>query len=200
MMLDPEKRRAVKRAVLDRYARVAARPGGGFKYPTGGPGLAGLGYAPGLVAALPGQVLDGFCGVGHPLGLGWPLPGQVVLDVGCGAGVDTLLAASAVGPSGRCLGLDLSPDMLGRARDNARASGVGGAFFALASAEDLPVPDGAADLVVSNGALNLVVDKERALAGVWRALRPGGRLQVADMMLVGPAPATEEERAASWFR
>ncbi len=200
MPLTPEQKTAVRAAIAARYARVADRPGRGFKYPTGAAGMAGLGYGRGRICALPAGVGDFFCGVGNPFSLG-PLGfGQTILDVGCGAGVDTLVAAGMVGEQGLAVGLDPSPDMLGRARENLAASGAERAVLVRADAEDIPLADASVDVVISNGAMNLVVDKDRALAGIWRVLRPGGSLRVADQILVREPGACPLDPALAWFR
>lgn len=169
-------------AVLERFRKAAEDPRGLFDYPTGAEGLAGLGYAPGLLARLPAEVLKCFCGVGNPFLPGLPEAGWRVLDVGCGSGVDALVAALLVGASGRVEGLELSEHMLERARKNAAAAGLDTLAFAQGGAESLPYPDAGFDLIISNGVYNLVPDKARALAEAFRVLKPGGRLQLADQI------------------
>ncbi len=200
MPLHPGQKAAVRAAIAARYAKVAGRPGRGFKYPTGAAGMAGLGYDQERISALPAGAGDFFCGVGNPFSLGSLGSGQVVLDVGCGAGVDTLVAAGMVGEKGLAVGLDPSPDMLARARQNLAAAGSKRAVLVRADAEDIPLADASVDVVISNGAMNLVVDKDRALAGIWRVLRPGGTLRVADQILVREPDACPLDPALAWFR
>jgi SAM-dependent methyltransferase len=186
--------------IRGKYAQVAESPLGLFRFPTGRQGLAALGYPVPYLECLPGPVLESFCGVGNPFSLGPVERGWSVLDLGCGGGVDTLLAGLMAGPAGRAKGVEPVPEMLARARANLLASGLANVSFHQATAEDLPFPEAAFDLVISNGALNLVPDKARALAEAWRVLKPGGRLQIADQMLVGSALPDKEAAISCWFK
>lgn len=194
-----EQRIQIEASIRDKYRKVAAGSAGQFRYPTGQAGLDGQGYAPQWLERLPPAVRECFCGVGNPFSMGLPAAGQGVLDVGCGCGVDTLVAAGLVDEAGRAVGLEMSPDMLATARLNAQASGAQNAEFVEGSAEKLPFEDASFDLVISSGVYNLVIDKQAALAEAFRVLRPGGRLQVADQMLTGPASMSPGEAVASWF-
>ena len=129
-----------------------------------------------------------YCGVGNPFTLGPIHPGDTILDIGCGAGVDSIIAALMVGPSGSVTGVDLVPEMLERAKENARLVGAANVTFLEASAEELPFPDNSFDVVISNGVFNLVVDKAKALGEVYRVLKPGGRFMLADQVLAGELP------------
>lgn len=149
---------------------------------------------------MPEPVAASYCGVGNPFSLGPLQPGDRVLDLGCGAGVDAILAALLVGPEGRVVGLDLVPEMLDRARANAQLLKLENISFQETSAESLPVPDNSFEVAIANGVLNLVVDKLQALREIYRVLKPGGRLQVADQVLVGELPPDVATRVASWFR
>nr|WP_243310841.1 methyltransferase domain-containing protein [Fundidesulfovibrio agrisoli] len=200
MKLSTQQRERIAATLDEKYRSVASAPEGQFQYPTGQAGLDGLGYEPGWYAHIPGEVRRFFCGVGNPFKAGLPAPGQSVLDVGCGAGVDTLVAAALVGPEGLACGVERSFPMLERACRNREACGFVEAQFVSSVAEALPFADGSFDMVISSGVYNLVVDKREALQEAYRVLKPGGRLQVADQMLVGPPPMSEEEAALSWFR
>lgn len=173
----------LRAAVVDRFAAVAAEPRREEKFPVGPASAKALGYDPHEIDALPATATESFCGVGHPLGLGDVRPGQTVLDLGCGAGLDSLLAARRVGPAGRVVGVDLCPAMVGKARRNADTLGLPNVEFVEAGIENLPLPDASVDVVISNGVFNLCPDKPTVLAEVFRALRPGGRLQMADILL-----------------
>jgi arsenite methyltransferase len=177
--LDTARLRAEIHAV---YRRVAADPNGEFHFHRG-PAYAArvLGYDPGELARLPADVTSSFAGIGNPHAVA-PLPaGAVVVDVGCGAGTDLLIAAGRVGASGRAIGVDMTEAMLVRLRAGAAACGYGHVEGRLGDATALPVEDASVDRVISNGVLNLVPDKARAIAEIHRVLRPGGRVQIADI-------------------
>ena len=132
---------------------------------------------------LPRAAVDLALGVGHPVSHSGLRSGETVLDLGCGAGIDTLLAAQAVGVSGRVIGLDMTPEMADRARRNASAAGLSNVEIREGMIEEIPLPDACVDVVVSNGVLNLSTRKSRVLAEAWRVLHPGGRICIADLVL-----------------
>ena len=183
---------AIRRAIAEKYREVAVSARGLFKYPIGEASALGLGYLPALVARVPDMVRARFVGVGNPFALGGIAPGETVLDLGCGAGFDTFMAAFAAGPQGRVVGIDLSAEMLAIAelgRAEARLTNV---EFREAMIEALPFPDTSFDIALSNGVLNLIPDKPAALREVFRVLKRGGRLQACDMGLVGEAPPPDK--------
>ncbi len=150
-----------------------------------------LGYSQADLAAVPGGADLGL-GCGAPIPLLSPAPGETVLDLGSGAGLDALIAARAVGPEGKVIGVDMTPEMLARARANAERAGVGWAEFREGRLEALPVDDASVDAVTSNCVINLVPDKARVFAEIARVLRPGGRAVVADIVLDGELPQAVE--------
>lgn len=179
--LDTARLRAEVQAL---YMRVAADPAGAFHFHRG-PAYAAerLGYDRDELARLPDSVTAPFAGIGNPH-LVQPLePGATVLDLGCGAGTDLLLAAMHVGPAGRAIGVDMTEAMAARARAGASVCGLDRVEVRIGDATAMPVGDGEIDVLISNGVFNLVPDKARALAEMFRVLVPGGRLQLADITL-----------------
>jgi len=173
----------LREAIREEYSRVAANPDQGFHFHTGRQ-LAGiLGYEDQWLQGVPEESIASFAGTGNPFSLGVLTEGEHVVDVGCGAGIDTLIAASMVGPTGAVVGVDMTPSMLARARDGASRCGFAHVRFHEGLAESLPVSDGWADVVISNGVLNLFPDKFAALQEMARVVRPGGRLQIGDILV-----------------
>jgi arsenite methyltransferase len=156
-------------------------------------------YSDAELGALPLSAVDWALGVGNPVRHAALQPGETVLDVGCGAGIDTILAAQAVGPSGRAIGLDLLEDMCERARAHAQEAGVAEwTEFVRGEMEDIPLPDASVDVVISNGVINLSPRKSRVLAEIRRVLRPGGRISVADLTVNDELPTELQTNDAAW--
>ena len=197
-MPSPVDREVLRCAIQDEYALVAREPHRGFHFHTGRPLAALLGYDADWLTYVPEASLESFAGTGNPFSMGIPLPGSHVVDVGCGAGIDSLIAAHLVGPEGRVVGVDMTPTMLEKARAAAAAEGVAHLKFRPGFGEELPVEDAWADLVVSNGVLNLMPDKRAALGEMARVLKPGGRLQVGDILVQKEVPAAVKERIDLW--
>ncbi len=185
-------------AVRKRFAKVARIPDNETKFPVGPASAKKLGYDPNEIDSLPPSATDSFCGVGNPLQLGAVWPGQIVLDLGSGAGLDSLLAARRVGPTGRVIGVDLCVEMITKARTNAERVCLKNVDFVHARIEELPLENGSVDVVISNGVFNLCPDKPKVLAEVIRVLRPGGRLQMADIVLEEGVTPEEVARAGCW--
>jgi arsenite methyltransferase len=198
--LTPQDKRRIEESIRGKYLKVAASPDGLFRYPTGRAGLESLNYTLDMIHDLPEPVVAAYCGVGNPFTLGPIYEGEAILDIGCGAGVDSIIAAKLTGPSGAVTGIDLVPEMLAGARENARLAGIDNVIFQESSAEQLPFPDNSFDVVISNGVFNLVVDKVKALGEVLRVLKSGGRFMLADQVLVGELPKETKARVESWAR
>lgn len=174
---------ALRQAIRDEYALVATEPTQGFHFHTGRR-LAGiLGYQKEWLDGVPEGTIASFAGTGNPFALGRLAPGEHVVDVGCGAGIDSLIAARMVGPTGAVVGVDMTHAMLEKARAGAKQAKLDNTRFHEGLAESLPVEDGWADVVISNGVLNLFPDKYAALQEMGRVLKPGGRLQIGDILV-----------------
>jgi SAM-dependent methyltransferase len=183
--VDPE---ALRADVRDKYRDVATDPHGTFHFHTGRPLAALLGYDDEVVAALPDRAVESFAGVGNPHSLRPLARGERVVDLGSGGGFDCFVAADAVGPEGAVIGVDMTPEMLAKSRETARELGLDNVEFREGILEELPVDDGWADAVISNGVINLCADKTAVFAQAYRALRPGGVIQFADIANGKPLP------------
>lgn len=179
---------SLRRQVSAKYRDVATDPHGVYHFHTGRPLATRLGYEPAIVDRLPDRAVESFAGVGNPFSLRALQPGEHVVDVGSGAGFDSFVAAHMVGTSGRVTGIDMTAEMLGKARATVAQLGLGHVEFRDGVAEDLPVEDGAADVVISNGVINLCADKRAVFDEIRRVLRPGGTLQFADIANGRPVP------------
>lgn len=200
IQLTSKDKKRIEKSILGKYAKVAISPENLFKYPTGLAGLRALNYDPEIIQTLPESVLASFCGVGNPFMLGQINEGEAVLDIGCGAGVDTIFAAMMVGPTGKAVGVDMTPAMLVRARESVQVMALENVSFEEASAENLPFEEASFDAIISNGVFNLVANKHRALAEAFRILKSNGRFMAADQILVGQLPKDKKSRIKSWFK
>jgi len=181
----------LKSEIKKTYASVSQEPERDFIFPTGRAWAEDLGYPPEL-AQVPDTAVESFAGVANPFSLGRLEPGERVLDLGSGAGTDSLVAAQMVGPEGSVTGIDMTPEMLGKARAAASELGLGNVEFVESEAESLPFPDASLDVVISNGVIDLIPDKEAVFAEIHRVLAPGGRIQLADVTI--QRPVSEEGR------
>lgn len=194
-----EDKKRIKKEICAKYVKVAFSPEGNFKYPTGRKALKILQYDEHLIANL-FDAADYYCGVGNPFTLGNINAGEKVLDVGCGAGVDSLVAAMLTGPAGNVVGVDIAPDMLEKARNNLKQTGLENVSFQEISGEDLPFADETFEICISNGVINLIPDKELMLSEIFRILKPYGRLMIADQIAASNVQKDIKARLANWFQ
>jgi arsenite methyltransferase len=173
----------IELAVKTRFAALALRPAEEQRFPVGPESTKRLGYEAREIDTLPLGVTESFAGVGNPFALGDLQPGQRVLDLGCGAGMDSILAARRVAPGGTVIGVDMVEEMLAKARRNTEALGLCNLDYQLGRADALPVPTASVDVIITNGVFNLCVDKPKVIAEMFRVLRPGGCLHMADIFL-----------------
>jgi arsenite methyltransferase len=180
----------IKATVRQAYAAISSG---------GGESVARLLYTDQELAEVPAGAVEWALGVGNPIRYAMLQPGEAVLDVGSGGGIDTILAARRVGPGGRAIGLDALEEMLERGRRHAAEAGVQGwTEFVQGEMEEIPLPDASVDVVVSNGVLNLSARKSRALAEIFRVLRPGGRISLADLTVEGELPPEVANDQSAW--
>ena len=189
-------REVLREAIQEEYDVVACEPGRGFHFHTGRPLAEILGYRAEWLEGLPEGPIESFAGTGNPFSLGPLTPGERVVDVGCGAGIDSLIAARMVGPEGAVIGIDMTESMLEKARASAKT--LGNVEFILGFGEELPVPDRWADVVISNGVVNLMPDKHEVLTEMARVLKPGGRIQIGDILVDRPVPENAKEKIELW--
>lgn len=173
----------LREAIHKTYTDVATDAAQEFIFPTGRPWAQELGYPEPELSRIPDATVESFAGVANHWTLGRIEPGSVVLDLGCGAGTDLLIAAQMTGPTGRVIGVDMTPSMLERARASSREIGLANVELHESLIETLPLRDASVDVVISNGVIDLVPDKDAVLDEIDRVLRPGGRLQLADVVI-----------------
>lgn len=188
----------LRHAIQQEYEEVARDPGRGFHFHTGRPLARLLGYRDEWLDGVPESSIESFAGTGNPFSLGALAPGERVVDVGSGAGIDSLIAARMVTPGGAVIGVDMTPAMLEKSRRAAVEAAVSEVEFRHGFGEALPVESGWADVVISNGVLNLMPDKAAALGEMARVLRPGGRLQIGDILVQKAVPEASKRKIDLW--
>jgi len=187
----------LKSEIKKTYASLSQEPEKDFVFPTGRAWAEDLGYPPEL-AQVPESAVESFAGVANPFSLGRLEPGERVLDLGSGAGTDSLVAALMVGAEGSVTGIDMTPEMLAKARGAAAEAGLGNVVFVEGEAERLPFDDESFDVLISNGVIDLIPDKDAVFAEIYRVLVPGGRIQVADVTIQRPVSEEGKRNIDLW--
>ena len=187
----------LKREIRKTYASVSESPESDFIFPTGRAWAEDLGYPPQL-ACVPDATVESFAGVANPFSLGSLERGERVLDLGSGAGTDSLIAAQMVGPDGAVTGIDMTPEMVARARASADRMGLENVSFSEGEAEHLPFAPESFDVVISNGVIDLIPDKDLVFAELYRVLVPGGRVQIADVTIQRPVSEEGKRNIDLW--
>ena len=187
----------LKSEIKKKYASVSTEPEQHFVFPTGGSWAEDLGY-PAELANVPESAVESFAGVANPFSLGRIEAGARVLDLGSGAGTDSLVAAQMVGPEGSVTGIDMTPEMLAKARGAAAEMGATNVEFLEAEAERLPFADGSFAVVISNGVIDLIPDKDAVFSELFRVLAPGGRIQIADVTIQRPVSEEGKRNIDLW--
>lgn len=185
-------------AVRQMYTEVASFPAKQFHFPTGRSACRFVGYPQDWLDRIPEAAVESFAGVGFPFRADVIRPGDRVLDVGSGSGTDALTAARLVGPHGKVIALDMTPAMLAKLRGNAAQAGAANVEVVEGNAEDIPLPDASVDVCTSNGVLNLVPNKPKVFAELFRVLRPGGRMQIADIVVSRPVSESAKANPKLW--
>jgi arsenite methyltransferase len=187
----------LKREIKKTYASVSDEPEKDFIFPTGRAWAEDLGY-PDELTNVPDTAAESFAGVANPWAMGRLSAGERVLDLGSGAGTDSLIAAQMVGEQGHVTGVDMTPEMLAKASASAAKMGARNVEFVEAEAEHLPFPDASFDVVVSNGVIDLIPDKDAVFSELYRVLVPGGRIQIADVTIQNPVSAEGRRNIDLW--
>ena len=191
-------RAQLREQIQEKYCDVAERPEEGFHFHTGRPLAKMIGYEDADLDSLPESTIESFAGTGNPFLMGRLAEGETVVDIGCGAGFDTLLAAMQVGSSGRVIAVDMTNAMIEKARAGAAALGLNNVDVRHGYAEELPVDDESVDVVISNGVINLCPDKMAVMQQVYRVLKPGGRFQIADIVVHQEVPQDAKDDIDLW--
>ncbi len=188
----------LREEIKKEYRVVADNPDQGFHFHTGRK-LAGIvDYKEQWLDTVPEDVLASFAGTGNPFSMGEMNSGERVIDLGCGAGIDSFIAAHQVGEQGRVIGIDMTEEMLAKGRSAKEEAGLPQLEFQQGHFEDIPVEDGWADVVISNGSINLCPDKALAYGEIFRVLKPGGRIQIGDILVSKPVSDKAKENVDLW--
>jgi len=190
----------IKCAVKEKYSQVASAPSAKFNFPVGRKFAESVGYASELLDRLPASMWESFTGAGNPQPYVDIKPGEKVLDLGCGAGLDLYLYAQAVGSGGKVYGLDISEEMITKARQNMKILNIKNVEFLCAHADNISLPNESVDIVTANGIYNLSPDKDAVMREAARVLRPGGRTIFAEIILTAPLPEKIRKNVNDWFR
>ena len=185
-------------AVRKEYANVALDPHKGYHFHTGRDALGIIGYDESLLEGLPEANIASFAGTGNPFMLGPINSGDIVVDIGSGSGLDALIASKLVGPGGRVIGIDMTPEMLSKAQEGVKEMGAANVEFRKGLVEDLPLPDNFADVAISNGVLNLTLNKVDTLREWARILKPGGRIYIGDILVSKTVPESAMNDISLW--
>jgi SAM-dependent methyltransferase len=188
----------LRQAISKEYEDVANNPDRGFHFHTGRPLTKILGYKEEWLEGIAESAIESFAGTGNPFSIGEIRPGERVIDIGCGAGIDSLIAAKKVGADGRVIGIDMTKAMLDKARQAGEEAGLSEVEFRYGHAENLPVRDGWADVVISNGVINLTPDKEVTFREIVRVLKPDGRIQIGDILVQKQVPDSAKRKIGLW--
>jgi len=180
------------------YAEVATNPTKGFHFHTGRSLAQLLGYTDEMLEGIPESSISRLAGTGNPFALGPLHAGDCVVELGCGAGMDTLIASRMVGPAGRVIAIDMTPEMLDQARAAASVIGATNIAFHLGYIEEIPLPDASADVIISNGVINLAPDKKRVFCEMHRVLKDGGRVQFGDIIVQKAVPDSAKRNIDLW--
>lgn len=190
----------IRSAVAERYSEVATAPTGEFNFPVGRPFAEAIGYPVATLDSVPAEAVGSFAGVTYFHQRTELRPGMVVLDLGCGAGLDAIIAARAVAPTGRVIGVDYSGEMVALAHTNAARAGAENLEVLQSPVETLPLPDASVDVAQANGVFNLSPEKQHAVAELYRVLKPGGKFIVAEIGLQQAFADTDRATLQDWFR
>ena len=188
----------LRREIQEKYTELANSPERSYHFNHGLPLARLLEYPEEHLAGLPPEAVESFAGLGNPFSVGEIAPGETVLDIGSGCGFDSIIASRLVGPAGKVIGIDMTDAMLKRSRKTAESLGLTQVEFKKGFAEDLPVPDDSVDVVISNGVINLTPDKYAVFQEIFRVLKPGGRLYLADIVAYKQVPDEAKENVDLW--